>query len=79
MANKMSLARRENASRQPKMISVADALARYGIGRTKLYSLIGSGSIRAVKLGVKTLIDVEIADRFFDGLPSLSEAGDWSV
>ena len=55
----------------PKLMSVPAALNRYGIGRTKLYALIGVGEIRAVKLGAKTLIDVESADAFFDALPEL--------
>lgn len=72
MQNKMPMERRSITERQPKMISVSDALGRYGIGRTKLYALIGDGRIRAVKLGMKTLIDVNVADRFFDSLPTLS-------
>jgi excisionase family DNA binding protein len=53
----------------PKLISVGKALERYGLGRTKFYELIGSGAIRAVKLGSKTLIDVAQADAYFDSLP----------
>jgi hypothetical protein len=49
---------------------VKEALHRYGIGRTKLYELLGSGALKASKLGAKTLIDVECADSFFGGLPS---------
>ena len=35
-----------------------------------LYELLGSGALKASKLGAKTLIDVECADSFFGGLPS---------
>lgn len=44
-------------------------LHRYGIGRTKLYELLGAGALKASKLGAKTLIDVESADSFFSSLP----------
>lgn len=48
---------------------VKEALHRYGIGRTKLYELLGAGALKASKLGAKTLIDVESADSFFSSLP----------
>lgn len=48
---------------------VKEALRRYGIGRTKLYELLGAGAFKASKLGAKTLIDVETADSFFGALP----------
>ena len=63
---------RAGRSERPKLMSVPTALDRYGIGRTKLYALIGVGEIRAVKLGSKTLIDVASADAFFDSLPELA-------
>ena len=63
--------KRPKREERPKLMSVPAALDRYGIGRTKLYALIGVGEIRAVKLGAKTLIDVESADAFFDSLPEL--------
>ncbi|MFZ4122936.1 MAG: hypothetical protein ACOYKM_14915 [Caulobacterales bacterium] len=63
---------RAGRSERPKLMSVPTALDRYGIGRTKLYALIGVGAIRAVKLGSKTLIDVASADAFFDSLPELA-------
>lgn len=52
-----------------KTMPVREALHRYGIGRTKLYELLGSGALKASKLGAKTLIDVECADSFFSALP----------
>lgn len=54
-------------------ISVSQATARYGVGRTKLYELLGSGALKARKLGAKTLIDVDCADRFFSSLPAFGE------
>ena len=56
-----------------KTIAVKDALRRYGVGRTKLYELLGAGVIKASKLGTKTLIDVAAADTFFESLPAFRE------
>lgn len=61
--------RRTRALEKPISISVNEALVRYGIGRTKLYELLGDGSLKAKKLGAKTLIDVASADVFFKSLP----------
>jgi hypothetical protein len=52
-----------------KTMPIREALHRCGIGRTKLYELLGSGALKASKLGAKTLIDVECADSFFSTLP----------
>ncbi|MEQ1619234.1 MAG: hypothetical protein ABL883_12930 [Terricaulis sp.] len=66
-----SLERRSSAPKGQRMtMPVKEALHRYGIGRTKLYELLGTGALKASKLGAKTLIDVECADTFFGGLPS---------
>jgi excisionase family DNA binding protein len=59
---------------KPSSISVNEALARYGIGRTKLYELLGDGSLKARRLGAKTLIDFETADDFFASLPSFRQS-----
>jgi predicted DNA-binding transcriptional regulator AlpA len=63
----------ELKSNQPAFIRVRTALARYGVGRTKLYALIAAGAVRAVKLGPSTLIDVAAADDFFRGLPLIHD------
>lgn len=57
---------------RPMCISVNDAMKRYGIGRTKLYELLGDGSLKAWKLGAKTLIDLNGADAFFASLPAFT-------
>jgi excisionase family DNA binding protein len=62
--------RRASTLHKPLSISVSQAMARYGVGRTKIYELLGDGSLKARKLGAKTLIDVEAADRFFLSLPA---------
>ena len=54
-----------------KFLSIKSACHRYDCGKTTIYSLIASGALVAKHLGRrKTLIDREVADRFFDNLPS---------
>lgn len=48
-----------------------EACAALRIGRTKLYELLGSGHIKAVALGGKTLIPREALDAFMASLPSI--------
>jgi excisionase family DNA binding protein len=45
-------------------VRVPDALAMLGIGRTKLYALLGAGEIEAIKIGKATLILVESLEAF---------------
>lgn len=40
-----------------------------GMGRSKAYEALGAGHLRAVKLGVKTLIDVQHGLAWLGGLP----------
>lgn len=51
-------------------ITVAEAIAVFRVGRTKLYQLISSGEIRAVKLGRRTLIPAQSAIKYFEDLPT---------
>ena len=50
-------------------LSIGEAVRIFGIGRTKLYELINSGDIEAVKLGRRTLIRTASARAFIDSLP----------
>lgn len=43
----------------PMLISIDEAMNVIGIGRTKLYELIGEGRIEIVKLGRRTLVRTE--------------------
>lgn len=54
-------------------VTVAEAIQRFGIARTKLYELIREGDIEAVKLGRRTLIRAESVRAFIDRLPRLSD------
>jgi excisionase family DNA binding protein len=56
-------------------VTVAEAIQRFGIARTKLYELIREGDIEAVKLGRRTLIRAESARSFIDRLPRVGRGG----
>jgi excisionase family DNA binding protein len=55
----------------PAAYTVNSFCEAFGIGRTKLYELIGSGAIRALKLGSKTLIPASEGVRFLESLPAI--------
>lgn len=40
----------------PKLLSIAEAARRLGIGRSLLYSMIGAGQVRTVKLSRRRLV-----------------------
>ena len=44
---------------EPLIISVNEAAAILGLGRTKIYSLIGDGCLSIVKIGRRTLVTTE--------------------
>lgn len=46
-------------------ISISDMIERYNVSRSTINRHLASGSLRARKLGRKTLIDVAEADRWF--------------
>jgi excisionase family DNA binding protein len=47
-----------------KLLSVNETLTMLGIGRTKLYELIGAGEVESVKIGKRTLIKRVSVERF---------------
>lgn len=49
-------------------VSPAEAARMAGIGRTKLYQLMGAGEIASVKLGSRRLIRVSEIEAFLDRL-----------
>ena len=55
---------------EPSHVTVAEAIAAYRIGRTKLYDLLGNGSITAVKLGRRTFIKVASLESYIADLPA---------
>ncbi|MEQ1819536.1 MAG: helix-turn-helix domain-containing protein [Terricaulis sp.] len=53
----------------PRLYTVKQFCAAYGMGRTRLYDLIAQGKIEAVKDGPKTLIPIESAEAWAASLP----------
>jgi len=50
-------------------LSIAEACAMAGLGRTKLYQAIGAGSLQARKFGKRTIILRADLRAFLEGLP----------
>lgn len=51
------------------LISVGEFARRLGIGRTKAYALLSSGTVRAVKIGRSTRIPTSEIDKVLAALP----------
>ncbi len=58
-----------------KFISVRGFCEEFGVGRTRCYELIGSGAIRAVKAGSRTLVCVDSALAWAETLPVVGARG----
>ena len=59
----------ENAHQNYRFLEVADFLEMYRIGRTKFYAEVAAGRIQVKKLGSKTLIEINEAERWARTLP----------
>jgi len=46
-------------SATPRYAPISDWCALSGMGRSSVYEALGRGDLKAIKLGVRTLIDVE--------------------
>ena len=55
-------------------MTVAEAVAYSGIGRTKLYDLVKLGQLTPKKLGTRTLILTEELDAYVRSLPDMKSA-----
>lgn len=55
-------------------LSVKEFCERYRVGQTTFYAEKKSGRLEAVKVGRRTLISVEAANRWFEALPKASPA-----
>ena len=53
-----------------RVLSVAEAAAALGIGRSKLYEFIAAGEIRAIHIGRLCKLPVEAIDEFLATRPS---------
>ncbi|WP_082468112.1 MULTISPECIES: helix-turn-helix domain-containing protein [unclassified Sphingomonas] len=61
--NKTSAPTKGGRSITPLTISVNDALAMLGIGRTRFYELVAAGEIATIKLGRRRLVQVASLQR----------------
>ena len=58
---------------EPANLTIAETVFHYRIGRTRLYELIASGKIEAVKLGRRTLVRTSSVHDFFASLPAFGD------
>jgi excisionase family DNA binding protein len=56
-------------------LTVRSALAVLGIGKTKLYELLASGELEAIRIGRRTLILQASIEAFIERLHELPGAG----
>lgn len=56
----------------PPCLSISETCALLGLGRTKLYQIIGSGTLPAKKIGKRTVIIRDDLDAFLSNLQSYS-------
>jgi len=49
---------------------IPEVCARFGLSRTGIYRLAGSGRIKLLKLGERTLVDVASVRSYFAALPA---------
>ena len=56
----------------PELLTIPEFCAWARIGRTKLYEEIGSGALRALKVGRRTLITRDDAADWLSAQPALS-------
>jgi excisionase family DNA binding protein len=59
----------------PLALTTAEAARSLGIGKTKLFELIGSGALPAIRLGGRTLIRREDLEAFTAQLPRWKSGG----
>ena len=50
------------------LISISEASAALGIGRTKLYQLLASGQLTSLQIGTRRLVKVESIQALLEGV-----------
>jgi excisionase family DNA binding protein len=63
----------QRRSRQ-RALSIVEFCERYGLCRSKVYDEIKSGSLRARKIGRRTIITVDDAENWLERLPVVGAA-----
>lgn len=53
-----------------KFVTIEGFKDQTGIGRTRAYYLLGEGSLRAIKVGKRTLIDMDHALNWLNNRPT---------
>lgn len=56
--------------RAPRLLSIKHACRLLGLGRTSLYTLIGSGQLRSVTVGRRRLVPSDAIEEFIAALPT---------
>ena len=54
-----------------RALTILEFAARYSIGRSKIYEEAAAGRIKLRKVGKKTLITVDDAEKWLAGLPAV--------
>jgi hypothetical protein len=54
----------------PRYAPITDWCALSGMGRSSVYEALGRGDLKAIKLGVRTLIDVEAGLAWLASMPA---------
>lgn len=54
----------------PNFVTVPEWIARSGISRSRTYELLGTGDLRARKVGRRTLIDLRAGLAWLDAQPA---------
>ena len=58
----------------PVTCRIADAVRMFGLSRATLYRLAAAGSVRLIKVGRRSLLDVASMQRHLAALPALHKA-----
>jgi excisionase family DNA binding protein len=59
----------------PLVLTVEEAAARLGVGRTVMYALVSSGAVESVRIGRLRRVPAEALVTFLDGLRKGSGGG----
>jgi excisionase family DNA binding protein len=65
-----SVTGRKISNNGPRVLEVDEFCSTYKVGRSKTYRLIAAGELAAKKLGTKTVIEVDEAERWLASLPA---------
>jgi excisionase family DNA binding protein len=61
---------------EPLLVSIPEAAACLGIGRTKMFELVKSGAVPAVAIGRRRLVRVDLLRSYVDRLASDGSSGE---